>query len=104
KIPANQSDPAQDEPCDGVAGSAPIDTSFLDALPEELRAEVLSGRQTGLPRGVKFDPLDHQIIWHLLAKSGASGFQPNPSTDEFIPTVVKDEGISYTHPQKLPVE
>ncbi|GJV71425.1 FIZZY-related 2-like protein [Tanacetum coccineum] len=57
---------------------------------------------TGLPRGVKFDPLDHQIIWHLLAKSGASGFQPNPSTDEFIPTVVKDEGISYTHPQKLP--
>nr|GEY59313.1 hypothetical protein [Tanacetum cinerariifolium] len=75
---------------------------------------------TGLPRGVKFDPLDHQIIWHLLAKSGASGFQPNPSTDEcigrgsfqyyderdyrrrFIPTVVKDEGISYIHPQKFP--
>nr|GEW96100.1 suppressor of gamma response 1 [Tanacetum cinerariifolium] len=57
---------------------------------------------TGLPCGVKFDPLDHQIMWHLLAKSGASGFQPNPSTDEFIPTVVKDEGISYIHPQKLP--
>nr|GEV68724.1 protein fizzy-related 2 [Tanacetum cinerariifolium] len=57
---------------------------------------------TGLPRGVKFDPLDHQIIWHLLAKSGASGFQPNPSTDEFIPTVMKDEGISYIHPQKFP--
>ncbi|GKE18445.1 suppressor of gamma response 1 [Tanacetum coccineum] len=57
---------------------------------------------TGLPRGVKFDPLDHQIIWHLLAKSGASSFQPKPSTDEFIPTVMKDEGISYKHPQKLP--
>ncbi|GKC49490.1 hypothetical protein Tco_1072235 [Tanacetum coccineum] len=38
KIPANQSDPAQDEPRDDVAGSAPIDTAFLDALPEELRA------------------------------------------------------------------
>ncbi|GJR20163.1 high mobility group B protein 6 [Tanacetum coccineum] len=25
---------------------------------------------TVLPRGVKFDPLDHEIIWHLLAKSG----------------------------------
>nr|GEY50276.1 suppressor of gamma response 1-like [Tanacetum cinerariifolium] len=24
----------------------------------------------GLTRGVKFDPLDHEIIWHLLAKSG----------------------------------
>nr|GFA27411.1 protein fizzy-related 2-like [Tanacetum cinerariifolium] len=43
-----------------------------------------------------------EIIWHLLAKSGASGFQPNPSTDEFIPTIVKDKGISYIHPQKFP--
>ncbi|KAJ0788922.1 putative NAC domain-containing protein SOG1 [Helianthus annuus] len=25
----------------------------------------------GLPRGVIFDPLDQEIIWHLLAKSGA---------------------------------
>nr|GEV63223.1 E3 ubiquitin-protein ligase UPL2-like [Tanacetum cinerariifolium] len=41
----DQSDPAQDEPRDGAAGSAPIDPAFLDALPEELRAEVLSGRQ-----------------------------------------------------------
>nr|GEZ15850.1 suppressor of gamma response 1 isoform X2 [Tanacetum cinerariifolium] len=56
----------------------------------------------GLPRGVKFDPLDHEIIWHLLAKSGVSGFQPHPFIDEFIPTVVKDDGICYTHPQKLP--
>ncbi|GJR46870.1 putative ribonuclease H-like domain-containing protein [Tanacetum coccineum] len=133
-----------DEPCDGVAGSAPIDTSFLDALPEELRAEVLSALpptiradvlaqqqaqgvhrscelegqpvemdtvsinatfpdvRGWLPRGVKFDPLDHKIIWHLLTKSGVSGFQPHPFIEEFIPTVEKDDGISYTHPQKLP--
>ncbi|KAJ9560583.1 hypothetical protein OSB04_005743 [Centaurea solstitialis] len=42
----DQSDSAQEEPRDGAAaGSAPIDPAFLDALPEELRAEVLSGRQ-----------------------------------------------------------
>ncbi|KAF5757298.1 putative transcription factor NAM family [Helianthus annuus] len=42
----------------------------------------------GLPRGVKFDPLDQEVIWHLLAKSGAR--------------VDEDDGICYTHPQKLP--
>ncbi|XP_023746600.1 E3 ubiquitin-protein ligase UPL2 [Lactuca sativa] len=43
----DQSDPAEDAPRDrdGAAGSAPIDPAFLDALPEELRAEVLSGPQ-----------------------------------------------------------
>ncbi|KAI7727495.1 hypothetical protein M8C21_001511 [Ambrosia artemisiifolia] len=56
----------------------------------------------GLPRGVKFDPLDQEIMWHLLAKSGATGFQPHPFIDEFIPTVDEDDGICYTHPQKLP--
>lgn len=56
----------------------------------------------GLPRGVKFDPLDHEIIWHLLAKSGVHGFLPHPFIDEFIPTVEEDDGICYTHPQKLP--
>ncbi|KAI3729526.1 hypothetical protein L6452_18186 [Arctium lappa] len=56
----------------------------------------------GLPRGVKFDPLDQEIIWHLLAKSGVSGFPPHPFIDEFIPTVYEDDGICYTHPQKLP--
>nr|GFA76498.1 E3 ubiquitin-protein ligase UPL2-like [Tanacetum cinerariifolium] len=34
-----------DEPRNGLAGSAPIDTAFLDALPEKLRFEVVSGRQ-----------------------------------------------------------
>ncbi|GKE81142.1 hypothetical protein Tco_1551142, partial [Tanacetum coccineum] len=57
---------------------------------------------TELPRGVKFDRFDHEIIWHLLAKSGVIGFQPHPFIDEFIPTVAKEYGISYTHPQKSP--
>ncbi|XP_071702155.1 SUPPRESSOR OF GAMMA RESPONSE 1 [Rutidosis leptorrhynchoides] len=56
----------------------------------------------GLPRGVKFDPLDQEIIWHLLAKSGVNGFESHPFIDEFIPTVEETDGICYTHPKKLP--
>ncbi|KAF8095768.1 hypothetical protein N665_0323s0034 [Sinapis alba] len=56
----------------------------------------------GLPRGVKFDPSDPEIIWHLLAKSGSLGLSPHPFIDEFIPTVEQDDGICYTHPKNLP--
>lgn len=55
----------------------------------------------GLPRGVKFDPSDQEIIWHLLAKVGVGGLNPHPFIDEFIPTVEEDDGICYTHPQNL---
>lgn len=56
----------------------------------------------GLPRGVKFDPSDHEIIWHLLAKVGEEDLKPHPFIDEFIQTVEKDDGICYAHPQNLP--
>ncbi|KAG2269564.1 hypothetical protein Bca52824_064119 [Brassica carinata] len=56
----------------------------------------------GLPRGVKFDPSDPEIIWHLLAKSGLLGLSSHPFIDEFIPTVIQDDGICYTHPKNLP--
>ncbi|CAA0818628.1 NAC domain-containing protein 8 [Striga hermonthica] len=56
----------------------------------------------GLPRGVKFDPSDQEIIWHLLAKVGLDNLKPHPFIDEFIPTVREDDGICYTHPQNLP--
>ncbi|XP_020576246.1 SUPPRESSOR OF GAMMA RESPONSE 1-like [Phalaenopsis equestris] len=56
----------------------------------------------GLPHGVKFDPTDHELLWHLIAKVGKSGGSPHPFINEFIPTVEKDDGICYTHPQKLP--
>ncbi|GJW28728.1 E3 ubiquitin protein ligase UPL2-like protein [Tanacetum coccineum] len=52
----DQSDPVQDEPRDGAAGSAPIDPAFLDALPEELRAEVLSGRQGQVAQPPNIEP------------------------------------------------
>nr|GEZ80455.1 E3 ubiquitin-protein ligase UPL2-like [Tanacetum cinerariifolium] len=45
-----------DEPRDGVAGSAPIDTAFLDALPEKLLAEVLSGRQCQVAQPPNIEP------------------------------------------------
>ena len=56
----------------------------------------------GLPKGVKFDPSDQELLWHLLAKHGKSGIKPHPFIDEFIPTVEEVDGICYTHPQKLP--
>lgn len=56
----------------------------------------------GLPRGVKFDPTDQEIIQHLLAKSGIGNEKPHPFIDEFIPTVDEEDGICYTHSQNLP--
>ncbi|KAK8657629.1 hypothetical protein V6N13_035858 [Hibiscus sabdariffa] len=56
----------------------------------------------GLPRGVKFDPSDQEIIWHLLTKVGMEDSKPHPFINEFIPTIENDDGICYTHPQKLP--
>ncbi|XP_061976248.1 SUPPRESSOR OF GAMMA RESPONSE 1-like isoform X4 [Populus nigra] len=56
----------------------------------------------GLPRGVKFDPSDQEVIWHLLAKVSDGGIKPHPFIKEFIPTVDNDDGICYTHPQNLP--
>ncbi|KAI5014319.1 hypothetical protein ZWY2020_055709, partial [Hordeum vulgare] len=56
----------------------------------------------GLPKGVKFDPPDQELLGHLLAKHAAAGSQPDPFIEEFIPTVEEADGICYTHPQKLP--
>ncbi|XVE91377.1 hypothetical protein REPUB_Repub01dG0004500 [Reevesia pubescens] len=56
----------------------------------------------GLPRGVKFDPSDPEIIWHLLTKVGVEDSKPHPFINEFIPTIENDDGICYTHPQNIP--
>ncbi|KAK8943734.1 NAC domain-containing protein 8 [Platanthera guangdongensis] len=56
----------------------------------------------GLPHGVKFDPSDQELLWHLIAKTGKVGVDPHPFINEFIPTVEEVDGICYTHPQKLP--
>lgn len=56
----------------------------------------------GLPGGVKFDPSDQELILHLLAKVGMGDAKPHPFIGEFIPTVEEEDGICYTHPEKLP--
>ncbi|RRT80451.1 hypothetical protein B296_00017290 [Ensete ventricosum] len=56
----------------------------------------------GLPAGVKFDPTDQELIEHLEAKVRAEGSRSHPLIDEFIPTIEGEDGICYTHPEKLP--
>ncbi|KAK8939575.1 NAC domain-containing protein 8 [Platanthera guangdongensis] len=57
----------------------------------------------GLPAGVKFDPTDQELIEHLEAKvSTQSSLRSHPLIDEFIPTIEGEDGICYTHPEKLP--
>ncbi|KAM0849630.1 hypothetical protein ACQ4PT_053601 [Festuca glaucescens] len=61
----------------------------------------------GLPAGVKFDPTDQELIEHLEAKVRCGGTPAaetpsHPLIDEFIPTIEGEDGICYTHPEKLP--
>ncbi|CAL0303871.1 unnamed protein product [Lupinus luteus] len=56
----------------------------------------------GLPAGVKFDPNDQEILEHLEAKVRYDIHKLHPLIDEFIPTLEGENGICYTHPEKLP--
>jgi hypothetical protein len=56
----------------------------------------------GLPAGVKFDPTDNEILGHLEAKVVSDTRKLHPLIDEFIPTLEGENGICYTHPEKLP--
>nr|QSD99852.1 NAC family transcription factor [Melilotus albus] len=56
----------------------------------------------GLPAGVKFDPNDIEILEHLEAKVMSDVCKLHPLIDEFIPTLEGENGICYTHPEKLP--
>ncbi|XP_050937276.1 NAC domain-containing protein 75-like isoform X2 [Cucumis melo] len=64
----------------------------------------LEGRPdwVGLPAGVKFDPTDQELIEHLEAKVKSKDMKSHPLIDEFIPTIEGEDGICYTHPEKLP--
>ncbi|KAI9198500.1 hypothetical protein LWI28_016931 [Acer negundo] len=56
----------------------------------------------GLPAGVKFDPTDNEILEHLEAKVVSDKRKIHPLIDEFIPTLEGENGICYTHPERLP--
>ncbi|KAL5202827.1 hypothetical protein ABZP36_013779 [Zizania latifolia] len=56
-----------------------------------------------LPAGVKFDPTDQELLEHLEGKARPdSGRKLHPLVDEFIPTIEGENGICYTHPERLP--
>ncbi|XP_044955030.1 SUPPRESSOR OF GAMMA RESPONSE 1-like [Hordeum vulgare subsp. vulgare] len=95
---------------DGEAPGAGDDAGAL-VLGDEVREEDEEEMEVslhvvhqwpGLPKGVKFDPSDQELLGHLLAKHAATGSQPNQFIEEFIPTVEEADGICYTRPQKLP--
>ncbi|XP_051125760.1 NAC domain-containing protein 73-like [Andrographis paniculata] len=56
----------------------------------------------GLPAGVKFDPSDQEILQHLDAKVLSDTRKLHPLIDKFIPTIEGENGICYTHPERLP--
>lgn len=56
----------------------------------------------GLPAGVKFDPSDQELLEHLEGKAQPDLKKHHPLIDEFIPTLEGENGICYTHPEKLP--
>ncbi|KAF6143753.1 hypothetical protein GIB67_031060 [Kingdonia uniflora] len=56
----------------------------------------------GLPAGVKFDPTDQELLEHLEGKVRSDILKLHPLIDEFIPTLQGENGICYTHPEKLP--
>ncbi|KAF7822955.1 NAC domain-containing protein 73-like [Senna tora] len=45
---------------------------------------------------------DQEILEHLEAKLGSDIHKLHPLIDEFIPTLEGQNGICYTHPEKLP--
>ena len=57
-----------------------------------------------LPAGVKFDPMDQELIEHLEAKVHADSARSHTLINLFIPTIDNEHGICYTHPEKLPGE
>ncbi|KAI3917663.1 hypothetical protein MKW98_021425 [Papaver atlanticum] len=98
-----------------VAGSSSFSSS--DLIDAKLEEHQLCGTQQcpgcghklerkpdwlGLPAGVKFDPTDQELIDHLEAKVQAQNSKSHPLIDEFIPTIEGEDGICYTHPEKLP--
>ena len=54
-----------------------------------------------LPAGIKFDPMDQELIEHLEAKVSADSARSHPLIGLFTPTVDSEHSICYTQPEKL---
>ena len=55
-----------------------------------------------LPVGIKFNPMDQELIEHLEAKVSADSAKSHPLINLFIPTIDNEHDICYTQPEKLP--
>ncbi|KAL5221129.1 hypothetical protein ABZP36_025842 [Zizania latifolia] len=69
---------------------------------EQLQAAAMIQDLPGLPAGVKFDPTDQELLEHLEGKARPDARKLHPLIDEFIPTIEGENGICYTHPERLP--
>jgi E3 ubiquitin-protein ligase HUWE1 len=110
---AEEGDAAQDTQHDSGSGSAQIDPAFLDALPEELRAEVLSARQGSVTQpsnaepqnGGEIDPeflaaLPPDIRAEVLAQQQAQGVQRSQELDG-QPVEMDTVSIIATFPSEI---
>ncbi|RZC80630.1 hypothetical protein C5167_043195 [Papaver somniferum] len=107
--------------CDNTTTTAPPPEAVLVAVSEEKSEKRDQGKTCpscgyqiqyqeqagindlpGLPAGVKFDPTDQEILEHLEGKVRTDIHKLHPLIDEFIPTLEGENGICYTHPEKLP--
>ncbi|KAL6567383.1 hypothetical protein OROGR_001051 [Orobanche gracilis] len=81
-----------------------ISTIICTSCGQTIKLQDQGGVQDlpGLPAGVKFDPCDQEILQHLEAKVLSDTKKLHPLIDEFIPTIEGENGICYTHPEKLP--
>ncbi|GJM93620.1 hypothetical protein PR202_ga10189 [Eleusine coracana subsp. coracana] len=69
---------------------------------EQMQAAATIQDLPGLPAGVKFDPTDQELLEHLEGKARPDARKLHPLIDEFIPTIEGENGICYTHPERLP--
>ncbi|KAL5571091.1 hypothetical protein UlMin_023191 [Ulmus minor] len=87
-----------------VEGSKDSLSTTCPSCGHRIKCQEQAGIQhlPGLPAGVKFDPTDQEILEHLEGKVRSDTCKLHPLIDEFIPTIEGENGICYTHPQKLP--
>nr|GEV06544.1 probable 26S proteasome non-ATPase regulatory subunit 3 [Tanacetum cinerariifolium] len=113
KQEAEEGDAAQDTQHDTGSASAQIDPAYLDALPEELRDEVLSGRQglatqpsnTEPQNGGEIDPeflaaIPPDIRAEVLAQQHAQGVQRSQELDG-QPVEMDNVSIIATFPSEI---
>ena len=80
------------------------DRSNRSAVINQVQAAATIQDLPGLPAGVKFDPTDQELLEHLEGKARPDARKLHPLIDEFIPTIEGENGICYTHPERLPGE